>query len=431
MAIDFPNSPSSGDIYTVSGKQWSWDGEKWLAYGASLAPDILKIDTANNRVGINQTTPTVALDVTGAARITGDLTVSGTTVTVDAATVLAKDRIVFEGATADSYETTLLATDPTADRTLTLPDSTGTLALTGATPTTITVADTTDTTTFVGLWESATGDLAPKSDAGITYNAGTGTLTATAFAGPVTGNVTGNASGTSGSTTGNAATATALATARTIGGVSFDGTANIAVGLAATATALATARTIGGTSFDGTANITPANATLAATATALATGRTINGVSFDGTANITVVDSAALPLAGGTLSGEIVAADQVISAPVMKDYAETVYAGGNSGTSQTLALTNGNVQTWTMNGNCTFTMPSGSTLQAGSSFTLILTQDGTGSRTGTFTGVKWAGGTAPTLTTTATSGIDILTFTTFNGGASPVWHGFFAGAAMA
>jgi hypothetical protein len=43
-----------------------------------------------------------------------------------------------------------------------------------------------------------------------------GTVTATAFAGPLTGNVTGNAS-----------TATALQTARTINGTSFDGTANI------------------------------------------------------------------------------------------------------------------------------------------------------------------------------------------------------------
>ena len=56
-------------------------------------------------------------------------------------------------------------------------------------------------------------------------------------------------------TTGNAATATALETARTIGGTSFDGTANISVALADTATALATARTIHGVSFDGTANI--------------------------------------------------------------------------------------------------------------------------------------------------------------------------------
>ena len=221
MAIDFPNSPSSGDIHTVSGKQWQWDGEKWLAYGASLAPDILKIDSGNNRVGINQTAPTVALDVTGSARITGDLTVSGTTVTVDSASVLVKDRVQFEGATANAYETILVATDPTADRTITLPDATGTVALTGAVPTTITVADTTDTTAFVALWESATGDLAPKSDAGITYNAGTGTLTATAFAGPLTGNVTGNASGTAATVTG--ATQSAITSVGTLGALTVTG----------------------------------------------------------------------------------------------------------------------------------------------------------------------------------------------------------------
>ena len=132
-----------------------------------------------------------------------------------------------------------------------------------------------------------------------------------------------------------------------------------------------------------------------------------------------------------TLGGAVTGGDQIMSTVTHKDYSETVYAGGNTSTSVTLAETNGNVQTWTMNGNCTFTMPSGSGLQAGTSLTLILTQDGTGSRTGAFTGVKWAGGTAPTLTTTATTGIDVLTFITFNGGASPVWYGFVAGAAMA
>ena len=74
------------------------------------------------------------------------------------------------------------------------------------TPTDITVADTTDTTCSVALFESATGDLAPKTDGGATYNAGTGTLTATAFAGPLTGNVTGNASGTAATVTGAAQT---------------------------------------------------------------------------------------------------------------------------------------------------------------------------------------------------------------------------------
>ena len=38
--------------------------------------------------------------------------------------------ILFEGSTADDYETTIAVTDPTADRTITFPDATGTVALT-------------------------------------------------------------------------------------------------------------------------------------------------------------------------------------------------------------------------------------------------------------------------------------------------------------
>jgi hypothetical protein len=38
--------------------------------------------------------------------------------------------ITFEGATANDFETTLTITDPTADRTITFPDATGTVALT-------------------------------------------------------------------------------------------------------------------------------------------------------------------------------------------------------------------------------------------------------------------------------------------------------------
>jgi hypothetical protein len=54
-------------------------------------------------------------------------------------------------------------------------------------PGTITVADTTDTSCNVALFESATGDLAPKSDAGLTYNAGTGTLSAVTSLGGFSG----------------------------------------------------------------------------------------------------------------------------------------------------------------------------------------------------------------------------------------------------
>ena len=78
------------------------------------------------------------------------------------------------------------------------------------------------------------GGITPAklSTGGPSWTSG-GTVSATAFSGPLTGNVTGNVSGSSGSTTGNAATATALATARAINGVSFDGTAAITVTAAA------------------------------------------------------------------------------------------------------------------------------------------------------------------------------------------------------
>jgi len=43
--------------------------------------------------------------------------------------------LTFEGATADAFETTIAVTDPTADRTITLPDTTGTVVTTGDTGT--------------------------------------------------------------------------------------------------------------------------------------------------------------------------------------------------------------------------------------------------------------------------------------------------------
>jgi len=66
--------------------------------------------------------------------LTGNLTVQGTTTTIDSATIAIKDKFIFEGATADAHETTLQVAEPTADRTITLPDATGTVALTSGLP---------------------------------------------------------------------------------------------------------------------------------------------------------------------------------------------------------------------------------------------------------------------------------------------------------
>jgi hypothetical protein len=91
----------------------------------------------------------------------------------------------------------------------------------GGVPTQITVAnEASDTTCFPLFVTAATGDLGPKTNAGLSYNSSTSVLTATGFSGPLTG---------------NASTATALATGRTIAitgdlaytSPSFDGSGNV------------------------------------------------------------------------------------------------------------------------------------------------------------------------------------------------------------
>ena len=62
--------------------------------------------------------------------IKGNLNVEGTTVSVNQTEINVTNAFVFEGATADEFETTLTIGEPTADRTITLPDATGTIALT-------------------------------------------------------------------------------------------------------------------------------------------------------------------------------------------------------------------------------------------------------------------------------------------------------------
>jgi hypothetical protein len=69
---------------------------------------------------------------TGNVTIGGNLTVTGTQTVVDTVTMNAANAIVFEGATADDHETTLTITDPTADRTIKLPNQSGTLPVLAA-----------------------------------------------------------------------------------------------------------------------------------------------------------------------------------------------------------------------------------------------------------------------------------------------------------
>ena len=110
--------------------------------------------------------------------------------------------------------------------------------------------------------------------------------------------------------------------------------------------------------------------------------------------------------------------NKTLTNPTVTNYVETPYSA-NSSTAITLDLTNGTVQIITLTGNATITMP---TATSGKSFVMLLKQDGTGSRTVTWSTVKWAGGTAPTITSTA-SRQDILSF--FADGTN--WYGVVVG----
>ena len=215
-----------------------------------------------------------ALDSTGGT-VTGDITFNNA-------------NLVFEGATADANETTLTVTDPTADRTITLPDVTGTVVTTGDTGT-VTSTMITDGT-IVNADINASAEIAVSKLGNGTARqilqtdaAGTGVEFTSNVDLPgtldVTGATTFDGSVTAGTFTGalagNATTSTTLQTARNIGGVSFDGSANIDLpgvttagnqntsGNAATATKLAATVNIAGQAFDGSTaiNIAPGDLT--------------------------------------------------------------------------------------------------------------------------------------------------------------------------
>tara|TARA_R100000541_G_scaffold2334_5_gene8774 strand:+ start:871 stop:3789 length:2919 start_codon:yes stop_codon:yes gene_type:complete len=93
---------------------------------------ILKVstETSGGAVLIGHTTSEVTIGDN--LTVAGDLTVQGTQTVVNSVIMNAQNAVVFEGATADAHETTLTIVDPTADRTINLPNQSGTLPLLAA-----------------------------------------------------------------------------------------------------------------------------------------------------------------------------------------------------------------------------------------------------------------------------------------------------------
>ena len=194
------------------------------------------------------------------------------------------------------------------------------------------------------------------------------------------------------------------------------GTATAAIPLSQFDSNFATTITLGNTAIQlGNTvttlnNMTLANVTISSVGTAIPNNLLANSSVTLGNTTVALGSTA-------TSLGNLTTANVTVT-----NYVETLQAVGTVGASSTLSLATGTVLTATLTAStpCTFTMP---TAVAGKSFILILTQAATGMTTATFTGVKYPGGTAPTITATA-SAVDILSFVS-NG---TNWYGNYAQA---
>ena len=121
----------------------------------STASSIANSNLANSSVTIGSTSISLGGTVTTFAGLSSltSTTLVGTTLisgSADAANsiTIASGNILFEGSSANDFETTLTVTNPTADRTITFPDAAGTVVLLGS--------------------------LSVAAGSGLTYNSGTG-----------------------------------------------------------------------------------------------------------------------------------------------------------------------------------------------------------------------------------------------------------------
>ena len=180
--------------------------------------------------------------------------------------------LTFEGSTANGFETTLAVVDPTADRTITFPNTTGTVVTTGdsGTVTSSMIADGTIVNTDISTTAAiAFSKLASLSSANILVGNASGVPTATT----VTGDVTITNSGV-----------TAIAS-----NVIVNADINSAAAIAGSKIVAATTSVVGAVQLSDSTSTT--SSVLAATPTAVK-------AAYD-------LANAALPKAGGTLTGNV------------------------------------------------------------------------------------------------------------------------------
>ena len=277
---------------------------------------------------------------------------------------------------------------------------------------------------------SATGNVGLESDGDFAYNPSTGTVTATIFKGNIDA-VDGDFDGT------------LEADAITVGGTNISSIYSV---IAGSSNIVTTGALNSGSITSGFGTIDTGSSTITTTGLISGGSLDIDNVLINGTTIGHTDDTDLITVADGlvTVAGEVqmttldIGGTNVTSTAAELNYsdlatlgttaASKVYTADANGLTKISGaalytedtLTDGSTVAWdviaspvaklTMAGNRTLSAPSGTTPAAGQFVSLLLIQDGTGSRTITFNAVyEFTGDEAPTLTTTANKG-DLFVF---------------------
>ena len=111
------NTWESHEVTGGLASDWGSISENPIAYDGYTG-DVWQLETSTNTLSHN-----------GNVTVNGNFSVSGTTTFVDVENINITNSFKFEGATSNDYELVLTVEDPSADRTITLPDTSGKVAL--------------------------------------------------------------------------------------------------------------------------------------------------------------------------------------------------------------------------------------------------------------------------------------------------------------
>jgi hypothetical protein len=171
------NAPVVVGTTEITFAQFSGAGSYIAGNGLTLTGNSFSINT------------TITADLSTAQTFTNK-TLTSPTITTPVVTGLKLDdsSIVFEGSSADDHETTLTVTNPTEDRTITLPNATGTVALTADIETAVDgFGNAVTGSTGITASYASTSNILTITNVGVTSLTGTADqITASASTGSVT-----------------------------------------------------------------------------------------------------------------------------------------------------------------------------------------------------------------------------------------------------